>query len=54
MAAKTNLLHRVQTLIALVVEQPFVVDFAVGGTALLRTEKRNTRFQLPVCQAILY
>ena len=36
------------------VEQPFVVDHAAASTALLGTGKRNTRFQLPVGQAILY
>ena len=54
MVEKMSLLHRAQRLVALVAEQAFVRDLAADSTALLRMGKRNTRFQLVLCNAYFY
>ena len=54
MVAKPKLLRRVQTLVVLVVEQPFVLDLVADSTALLQADstallqagKRNTRHHI--------
>ena len=43
MVAKTDLLRKVQRLVARAVKQPFVLDCAAASIALHRTGKRNTR-----------